>query len=100
MTRYLCLLLCLYCPLAWSEPLALDVKTAVVTLQNGDMVAVKEGCWLATQTCIDAARREVAAKTEVKKLEESTMDGPTLAVVTAIVVTALATGYAVGRLGK
>jgi len=58
MKRTLCLLLCLYCPLAWGEPPALDVKTAVVTLQDGGVVMVNEGCWLSTQTCIDAAKRE------------------------------------------
>lgn len=81
------------------EPKAVDVERAVLTVTgtDGGIVLVHGGCWLSTDTCLGAGRREVAVHTEARELAHNITANEVL-LVAGLIAGAFLTGLAVEHL--
>ena len=83
-----------------TQPKGLNVKRALVTLQNGDVILVEEGCWLRTDVCVEAARHLRTDEQEAAELEKKTMEAfrEMAPIIAGLLLLAASIGFAVGQI--
>ncbi|WP_338865563.1 hypothetical protein [Myxococcus stipitatus] len=67
-----------------AEDAVLDVARATVTLQDGRMVDVGEGCWLSEERCIGTAREVRRLQAENEALRTQAGEVPLVKVLVAL----------------
>ncbi|WP_420826641.1 hypothetical protein [Myxococcus eversor] len=82
-----------------AEDEVLDVERATVTLQDGRVVEVSEGCWLSTRACLDTAREVRRLQVENEELRQHAGDAPLVKVLVALALGA-GLGFTVAKLAR
>lgn len=74
-------------------PTVLDVETAIITTPTGEVVTIRDGCWLDTRRCIAAGKALAGDDAEKEELRKAVPSVPWMLVAFGV---GLVVGGAVG----